>query len=74
MDNEDSALHYYNKAIALSDSINYPKGMADAYANMSGVYSYPKNYAKAIEYANKAFNIYKNLDDKYRQSYILKKH
>ena len=48
----DSLLAYANKAIELSQSLNYPYGKLAAYTVLSSGYWYVSNYDQALLYAN----------------------
>ncbi|MCH7412030.1 ATP-binding protein [Belliella sp. R4-6] len=57
------ALQYANEALELSLFIDYKKGQAFAFRNMSSVYSSQDSYAESIEYINMAVNIFEELKD-----------
>ncbi|MBK9391652.1 MAG: tetratricopeptide repeat-containing sensor histidine kinase [Bacteroidetes bacterium] len=58
------ALETTNKALNFATAINYEKGLADAYRNLSIVYFYyDENYSISMEYLQSALDIFQRIDD-----------
>ncbi len=58
------ALETTNKALNFATAINYEKGMANAYRNLSIVYFYyDENYSISMEYLQSALDIFQRTDD-----------
>lgn len=62
--NEERALEAANEAISLSNKVNYKKGLADAYRNLSILYFYyDESYYMSMEYLQRALDIFEELND-----------
>jgi signal transduction histidine kinase len=61
--NQTRALELANEALDLSTANNYLNGIAYAYRNLSGVYSYNEVYFLSINYVLQAIDIFKQLND-----------
>ncbi len=58
------ALETINEALNLATAINYEKGLANAYRNLSIVYFYyDANYSISMEYLQSAYDLFQKLDD-----------
>jgi PAS domain S-box-containing protein len=60
----ENALKYAEQALELSKKINYAKGKADAFSNISIYYSSKNNIEKAIELKKNALVINQEINDK----------
>ncbi|MBN2662025.1 MAG: tetratricopeptide repeat protein [Bacteroidales bacterium] len=60
----DSAISYYNKALAIATQNNYQKSTAKCLNYIGIVYKNQCNYPKALEYYQKALTINENIEDK----------
>ncbi|MFY0600413.1 MAG: tetratricopeptide repeat protein [Cyclobacteriaceae bacterium] len=61
--NQDSAIFYGEKAIALAKAIEYPKGLAQGYNDLGFVYYYQSKYDDAKDLWLAALEIRKGLND-----------
>jgi signal transduction histidine kinase len=57
------ALDYADKALELSIKTNNPIGIAYAYRNLSGIYSFDESYFISMEYLQRALDIFKLEND-----------
>lgn len=57
------ALSYTQKALDLSKKINYKRGIAESYRNLSSIYTYYGNYYLTVSNLQKAINGFKELKD-----------
>ncbi|HLY68482.1 MAG TPA: ATP-binding protein [Puia sp.] len=58
---QDSAVYYLEKAIELSEKINYPDGSYAGYVRMAHALNYSSNYAEALNNALKSLKIAEQL-------------
>jgi len=61
--NQSGALKLANEALNLATTEGYSKGIAYAYRNLSGIYSYNEAYYLSINYVFQAIEIFKQLND-----------
>ncbi len=62
--NEERALEAANEAISLSNKVNYRRGLANAYRNLSILYFYyDESYYMSMEYLQRALDIFNELND-----------
>jgi len=64
----DTALHYYEKALIISERINAKKLIAKCYKYIGIAHLYLGNYSKSLEHFNKTLAINIEIDDKYQTS------
>ena len=57
------ALNYTQKAMELSQKINYKKGTAESYRNLGSIYAYYGSYYLTVFNLQKAIDGYKELND-----------
>lgn len=57
------ALHYTQKAMELSQKINYKRGTAESYRNLGSIYAYYGSYYLTVFNLQKAIDGYKELND-----------
>lgn len=57
------ALSYTEKALDLSQKINYKKGEAESYRNLASIYSYYGNYYLTVSNLQNAINSFRELND-----------
>ena len=62
-DSSKAAFKYCQQAIALSNQINYERGLASAYNNLGAIYDEIGDKQKAVESFVKAFELKKKLND-----------
>jgi len=62
-ENVDSALYFTEQARAISNRLQYAKGLADAANNLGIVYDMKGNMQLALRYYNDAFNRYQAIHD-----------
>jgi len=67
----DTALHYSNAALQISQQLNSKKGIANSYYNIGAIYYYQGNSSKALEYYFKVLKIQEGLGDKIRIAKLL---
>ncbi len=60
---QDKAIEYGNKAIALGNNINFSKAVAQAYNDLGIIYYDQQDFTNALASYNKAFNIRLKLND-----------
>ncbi|CAG5082352.1 tetratricopeptide repeat protein [Parvicella tangerina] len=58
------AIEYYEDGLALSESVDDKKGIANSYNNIANVYRNQGNYAKAIEYYMLALTLNEEIENK----------
>jgi len=63
-DKLDSSLSYAEKAISISEKVNWKKGRAEAYTGKAKVLKSLNKYEQAIEYYLKSASISKEMDEK----------
>jgi len=70
---KDSALLYYNKAVAIARSLKDKNHqyISDLYSNLGQFYEMEENYLQANAYFNKALAIQQELDDYYGMAWTL---
>ncbi|MFC6860302.1 tetratricopeptide repeat-containing sensor histidine kinase [Zunongwangia atlantica] len=59
----DSLLSIYQQNLKDAERIDYPKGVADAFSQLSLVYTYKANYDLATKYMLDAINAYEEIGD-----------
>ena len=59
----DTAILFGNRALLLSEKINYPKGEAQSYNDLGIVYINQGNFPQALDHFNKSMEIRKHLGD-----------
>ncbi|MCF8297700.1 MAG: tetratricopeptide repeat protein [Saprospiraceae bacterium] len=64
----DKAYEYVNKALKLSQKINFKKGEANSLNNLGLVYHRKNEYSKSLEYYNKSLAIKDKIKDDYGTS------
>lgn len=64
--NFDSSMLFANKAMKLSEELNYMEGIAEAYRNFGLIYQYQGNYPLALKNFFKALSAYEKLGEKAR--------
>lgn len=57
------ALKYANEALEQALEVDYKRGQAFAFRNMSSVYSSQDSYAESVDYINRALNIFEEIQD-----------
>ncbi len=60
----DTAMQLGNKALQLSQQLNFKKGIANSYSNIGVVYWNQSNYPKALDYYFKALKLDEELNNK----------
>ncbi|MBA3665759.1 MAG: tetratricopeptide repeat protein [Bacteroidetes bacterium] len=63
-DDPKECLQYSYSALELAQSINYKKGIANAYNNLGNLYTNQDNYNKAYDFYSKSLGLRKEIDDK----------
>lgn len=58
------AQQYANKALHLSQSINYKKGIADSYVNMGRIYAHHADFSESLRHYFKAQELFTELESK----------
>lgn len=61
--NNQKALEFANQALELALTHEYKRGQAFAFRNLSSVYSEQFTFSEAIEFINRALDIFEELDD-----------
>lgn len=54
----DKAIESYQKALEITNKVNHPIEGASIYNNLGGAYNIKGDYRKALNYCNKALNLY----------------
>lgn len=62
--NPDESLKYAIEANRLSDSLNFKKGKAEAFFQMTNYYSIKSDFKMVLEYAHKSLELFTTLDNK----------
>ena len=57
----DSATTFINKALSLSEKLNYKKGKADCFLILANQFSFTSNFGQAIQYDLAALTLYKEI-------------
>lgn len=57
----DKAFDYGNKALKLSQTINYPKGIGDAHNNLGDLFWYKNDFASSADHYMQALHIFEKL-------------
>ncbi len=61
---EDKAIEYYNKSMAIREELNDEKGLSSLYNNLCFLYMNKSDYDQAMQYAEKAIIIRRKLGNK----------
>ncbi|MEZ5148293.1 MAG: tetratricopeptide repeat protein [Bacteroidales bacterium] len=64
---QEKAINYFNESLEVGLSVNNHKGMADSYHNLGKSNFLLGNYSEALNYYNKAVELYEKLGISNRQ-------
>ncbi len=62
--NSSKAFEFGNKALSLSQNINFKKGIGNSHNNLGDIYWYNNDFASASDHYLKALNIFEQLNNK----------
>src|ERR1035437_156732 len=62
--NSNKAFEFGNKALLLSQTINFKKGLGDAHNNLGDIYWYSGDFASSSDHYLKALNLFEQLNNK----------